>query len=213
MGQAGSDGGGMITYSGVLVTPENQEAPSLLDIAVHLGRQPRFGGATVRPWTVLLHSLVCERLMSIGHPAPLPMLHALLHDAHEAITCDVPSTWKNPETRRQQWELDVRIFRSLRIPIPDWETEGWITEVDVKAVVAEGMMYGPPGIARWFGIEPDEAALDIASDVGTRYLTAQDTDGPNAPAVLEFLSVADNLLNSWRESLHGGSEWVRKPKG
>lgn len=202
----------MITYNGVLVMPNNQEAPTILDMAIGLGRQPRFGGHTNRNWPVLLHSLVCERLMGYLHPSPLNQLYALIHDGHECVTCDVPSTWKTEETKRQQWDLDLRIFRRLRVPMPDQESEDWISQVDQLAVMAEGQLYGPPGIIKWFGTEPVGLALDVVQEIGGKYKTGSECDGPIAPAVREFVTKVHSLIDVWRGSLHGNSSWIRPEK-
>jgi hypothetical protein len=59
------------------------------DIAVSLARQPRFTGQTIRPWSVAQHSLLVAHLV-----VPSQRLHALLHDAPEAFTCDAASPFK-----------------------------------------------------------------------------------------------------------------------
>lgn len=62
---------------------------SLDDLHLALGREPRYAGQTCRPYSVAQHSLLVAHLVPRAH-----RLHALLHDAAEAFTRDVPSPMK-----------------------------------------------------------------------------------------------------------------------
>jgi 5'-nucleotidase len=67
------------------------------DIAVQLGRIPRWNGATIgRPneiYPVAMHSILVSMLLPHNAPPELRLV-ALLHDAHEAYTGDMPSPVK-----------------------------------------------------------------------------------------------------------------------
>jgi 5'-deoxynucleotidase YfbR-like HD superfamily hydrolase len=100
-----------MTHSGVLVTPGNGVAPPLVDIALGLSRQPRFGGQTRRWWSVLDHSLFVADLAAREGRGLRVILALLLHDAHEALTGDIPTSLKKDDMRDVQASLDERIMR------------------------------------------------------------------------------------------------------
>lgn len=149
---------GMMTHSGAMVSMRDG-VPSLEDIALALSRIPRFGGHCRTPWTVLNHSLVCERIARDMGVSRYARLACLLHDAHEAITGDVPSPLKVPQIKVLQGKLDDRIYRAhFPWPVAYWDTP-LVHEVDYRALLAEAVTVGPPGIG-WrnvvelFGAEP-----------------------------------------------------------
>lgn len=98
----------LLTQSDRLLTSEGGH-PSLTDIAVGLSRQPRFGGQTREWWSVLDHSLFCDELVKSQESTRELRLAVLLHDAHEALTGDVPTPFKTPDFRAVQDDLDRRI--------------------------------------------------------------------------------------------------------
>lgn len=132
----------MMTRSGVDIRPFNDAAPPIEDIALSLSRQPRFGGHAIRPWSVAEHSMVCAGLVKGSKRLEL---YALLHDAHESVTADVPTTWKTDEIRMAQRELDKRIFKSLGIPPMSDSTRHLIKQIDHEVLLAEAKVVGPPG--------------------------------------------------------------------
>lgn len=91
----------MITISGAeyhfsgpgALAPEGR--PIIIrDIAHHLAQINRFTGATIRPYSVAEHSLLCADIaLHDGHPLAAQMA-ALMHDAHEAYTTDLSSPAK-----------------------------------------------------------------------------------------------------------------------
>lgn len=62
---------------------------TLTDIVNGLRAEPRYGGHTVKPWSVLQHSLLVACMVSRES-----VLHALLHDAPEAYMRDLSSPAK-----------------------------------------------------------------------------------------------------------------------
>lgn len=95
-----------------------------VDIATHLSRIPRFVGATSRPYSVAQHSVVVAYLsVAVGqHYARKPLsrvdadalfMEGLLHDAHEAVTGDMPSPLKKLAGREYK-RLESRIDASIR---------------------------------------------------------------------------------------------------
>ena len=164
-----------ITYTGRHITPDTA-VPSLTDIALGLSRQPRFAGQTRAWWSVLDHTLFCDELVQsqVGEaptraPGPrLWRLAVLLHDAHEAITADVPTDFKTIGMRAQQQALDERIAQAY-FPggwgsYAAWEHE--VKTIDRRALRAEAWMVGPPMTTEkaelLFG-RPDQMALDALS--------------------------------------------------
>lgn len=168
----------MLTLDGTLVLPTNTAVPSLPAIATGLCRMPRFGGQTRRWWTVLHHSMLVGKLahdyamntdLSHVSPGAAPLqLEAILigtavfHDAHEAMTGDVPTTWKTADLRRRQQALDERLFQThLGIAgMPLWAGP-LVAEFDRRALVAEAAVVGPTGFA---AAEP-ELPAPLAEDM------------------------------------------------
>lgn len=116
-----NDGGSiMITRSGRHVYPPGSKHgaddgfPSLGDIGVGLGRQPRFAGQVEHWYPVLCHVLVVA-----AHVSPAARPYALMHDAPESIHSDIPTPWKSQQTFEWENHLLERICRGhgLRWPI------------------------------------------------------------------------------------------------
>lgn len=145
----------MRTWSG-------QEAPlrdgegvvSLLDLAVHLGREPRYGGFGAVTWTVLHHSwLVSTIWLRAGFPAEY-VQYALLHDAHEAYLGDTVSPVKallreisgSDPLGVLERRVDSRIAARLGVPWPPPEPVKRLVKLcDLAALVVEGRLFGAPG--------------------------------------------------------------------
>jgi hypothetical protein len=142
-----------LTLSGRIVRREGNLAPTLRDIGVALGRIPRFAGHARYHWTVLHHSLamgtMAEALdLRSGRPEMARVLGALLHDAHEAVTNDIPTPWKNSDNRIDQYLLDKMIFKEHLNMLPPalWPVERReeIHEWDRQLLAAEALLVGPP---------------------------------------------------------------------
>jgi hypothetical protein len=139
-----------LTYSGRLVKPGGSEHPSLMDIAIGLSRQPRFAGQCRRWWSVLDHTLFCDELVKAEPETSSRELRlaVLLHDAHEAITADVPTDMKGPELKQTQRELDEDILNAY---FPGGQEahrcDCWgvaVKDIDRRALCAEARVVGPP---------------------------------------------------------------------
>lgn len=149
----------MLTFSGIFVTPRNANSPSLLDIAVHCGRIPRFAGGTKVWWSVLQHQIVCRGIAMQLDPGNTRLhLLATVHDAHEAVTSDTPTTWKTPRMRRQQARLDQRIYRMLGILPPSTTEAEIVHHIDRAALLAEAAYLGPPRFPV-AGVNPRDALI------------------------------------------------------
>lgn len=185
----------MITHSGILVMPLNQGAPSLEDIAVSLGRTCRFRGNTKRWWSVLQHSLLCHTIALEFHGAdPRMQLLVILHDAHEAVFGDIPTTWKTDAIRRDQAKMDSRIWKSLGIPHATLAEEGLVRVVDKAALLAEAEVLGPPGILDYYHVEPPLPHKDIVRHLCNVYPSFEDANGPKSAGVHWFVTLVTRRL-------------------
>lgn len=180
----------MLTHSGKRVFPEEEGAPGIEDIATSLGRQPRFGGHTMRWWPVLLHSLVVHDLALRTGLTSRTALLGLIHDGHEAVTGDIPRTWKTDEMRAIQKELDVRILAELGIePFTDQEKDE-VKLLDNIALVAEASVIGPPTIMKeveYISKTVDETAANLVRDYLRKYPNSTYTTERSSPAVAFYL--------------------------
>lgn len=112
----------MITASGRKVSLP-QPMPNEIfidDIATHLARMPRYAGASIRPMSVAQHSVACAHLtVALARDAGLSDIptdelvrEALLHDAAEYLTNDIPSPIKlqfRKEWKRMQAPIESAI--------------------------------------------------------------------------------------------------------
>lgn len=203
-----------LTYTGRIVQPDpSSDYPSLTDIALGLSRQPRFAGQTRAWWSVLDHTLFCDELVQaqvgevpIRAPGPrLWRLAMLLHDAHEAVTADVPTDFKTVGMRSLQQELDGKImgayFPGGWATYAAWEHE--VKMIDRRALKAEAYMVGPPmeteRAERLFG-QPDHMALDALALYRGMTFAEEPPYGIRGgaplqhPAVQEYLRRVEELL-------------------
>lgn len=164
-----------LTYTGRTVNPGNGAHPSLIDIAVGLSRQPRFAGQTRRWWSVLDHTLFGDELIKqdMGNAVPLGSsvrdlrLAWLLHDAHEAITADVPTDVKKDTLLGQrQDELDMDIARAFYPGgIGMWPTHrSWVKNYDRRCLLAEAHVVGPPAGSLHFDA-PDQKDTELLQHI------------------------------------------------
>jgi hypothetical protein len=181
-------------------------APSLLDIAVALGRIPRFAGHTTRWWPVLLHSFAVQRVafqIALDRNVPLnSSLHlvdhialwGLLHDAHEAVTGDIPSPFKRPDNHVDQETLDYKLRYDLGLVTTASDSLPLVMDIvhraDRRVLLAE------MAVVRPFG-EPEgviDADIGIVLALDRKYPGPVSTDGPAAVAVLDFVAAAESYL-------------------
>lgn len=189
----------MITFSGQRIEPSNKfdgkynGIPNIVDIALGLSRMPRFGGQTRRWWSVLLHSIVCcelaiervARLEDQSNSQRLIML-CLLHDAHEAITSDVPAFFKPVELKEWQAAIDERFFTSLNLWPLSAGDEDFIKSIDDEALRAEALAVGPPTIMQHLS-PPKNSSYAKVLQVCSKYEDAKSCEGLGSKGVQEFL--------------------------
>lgn len=133
----------MMTVTGEYLTLDGG-APSLEALAHGLARMPRYAGQTLVPWFVVDHLIVCARIAMQfrGWPERL-QLHAALHDAHEAMTGDIPVPFKTPDMKRLQHTLDERIYASLGLSLPTLAEQNVVKVIDEEALLAEARIVAP----------------------------------------------------------------------
>jgi hypothetical protein len=184
----------MITYTGSRIEPLSKfdgkynATPNIIDIALGLSRMPRFGGQTRRWWSVLLHSIVCCELAiaKTGGKDRRRIMLALLHDAHEAITADVPAFFKPKELKMWQAEIDERFFKSLNLWPLSEDDETFIKEIDDEALRAEALCLGPPTIMQHLSL-PNNNSFARVIQIAARFPDAASSEGLGSKAVMEFL--------------------------
>lgn len=188
----------MITYTGTRIEPENRfdgkysdAPPNILDIGVALGRMPRWAGATRVWWSVLHHSLLVSEIIARRKGSERLQLLGLLHDAHEAITGDVPAFWKPIALKTNQMRLDRLIRDGFDIDDPTEAEDELVKEADEIALRLEAEALGPVGILAHLEPYQGDDFIDLRyglEDLRTYAPAPNDSaDGPQSPLVLLFL--------------------------
>lgn len=129
----------MITFSGKNFDPENPQPSQidLLDIAVALSRISRFVGHTVFPYSVAQHSMLVAQL---SPSVKRIKLLALLHDADEAYTSDIPSPVKQllkPVISNVEDKIMHAIYLHFKIVSPTVEEKRIIKQYDNESYEIE----------------------------------------------------------------------------
>jgi hypothetical protein len=181
----------MMTLSGQLLTLEDG-TPTLSDIARGLSRIPRFVGQTDEPWTVAHHSLVVANLADHQPDDEQLILHGLLHDAHEMMTGDIPTTFKTFDMRCLQEQLDKRIYAAFGLPRPSPCQRQRIKDCDRQALLAEAYVLTPRHTYERIASENEDAALYVVTHLvhDIRRYTSDD-------AGWLFEKLADLLIQKW----------------
>lgn len=136
-------------------------APTLKDIAFSLSRLPRWGGATLVPWTVLHHSLAMYRLaLTMPTQKADTLLYCLMHDVDEMATGDIPKPFKTEEQSELGWQLREWFYkRALRVRFPNVGTQSAVKYLDHVAKLAEAHCFCHPRVREDFG--NDEVPMDM----------------------------------------------------
>ena len=127
-----------------------------------------------------------------------------MHDAHECVTCDVPTPFKTDETRAIQDQLDRRIFSAQGLPMPIASYKKVIKVADRRAMIAEGLVVGPPGwiaayeasagpLTFWdkHNLEHD---AHIVSNVHSTYPTAHFSFEPDSLGVRDYIEAVEEAV-------------------
>lgn len=137
-----------IWRSGLIINPYFEFRMTQEDVAVHLARKFRFGGATEPPFSVAQHSMLCRDILiyeivdnSCRNLPPIQQTYTteeikrltflcLTHDVHETILGDIPSPVVTPDIRQMKQSLDELFYYDFLQIQPITEVE----KVLVKAV-------------------------------------------------------------------------------
>ena len=190
------------TYTGRLLTPTNFGVPSPIDLAVQLGRLPRFVGATREwPWTVLHHVLAMYRVAEEEHSVHGHhfydgyALGILLHEADELATGDVPTTFKTDDLRARQKHVKGFVQQVYN---RDSEEDRRVKSLDWCMMAAEMDVVGPPHVHEHSGMDIYAISMNrdrIArceawvSHYLTLYSDARYCGIPTGDMALEFLEL------------------------
>lgn len=145
-------------HNGALIDLENPDwrAIDIHSVAISLSRIPRFLGHTIRPVSVLEHSIAVARIVP-----PRLRLAALLHDAHEALIGDI--------TRPMRRVLAKECGAGVGVGI-----DNLAYRVDV-VVVAKVLTFWPEfsgtGAEGWWHLG---AAIDLAHEMRGDHVCAAD---------------------------------------
>jgi hypothetical protein len=173
--------GYIYSYSGRRVGPaEDQESPSIQDIAVSLGRICRYAGGCVRFFPVLLHSFVVADLVEQD-----AKIYALLHDATESIVGDIPRGFKTDEIADVEDLMFEKILRAQQLPLPTAEQWMSVKYADNQALFGEVWTVGNAGLRTYY-MERNRMAEELALEYVRRF-PPEECIQPDGLAVLEFV--------------------------
>lgn len=187
----------------------HEGAPSLEAIAWGLSRIPRFTGHTTGPWTVAHHSIVALRIATVvGNEARLSPsaatnlgLAALLHDAHESVTSDVPTEFKTPGLKGMQKALDARIAARYHLGDIFGRWHETVAQIDTRALLAEAYIMTPretfARIAADHALVPGTSRCSYEPDNGI-VRDVRDAFGEWDPSAIQYY-----LLNAMRYNIPG----------
>jgi hypothetical protein len=130
---------------------------NILDLAMHMGREARWGGFGDTEYTVLHHTTLVTLLWLRGGFPREGLAYVFAHDLHESYTGDIPSPVKKvmgDGVKKLEKHLDGRVYEALGLPLPDAATLRFVKLCDLAAMVIEAPLFGPPlasggsGVAR-----------------------------------------------------------------
>jgi uncharacterized protein len=123
------------------------EAIHIADIAHSLALTNRFGGHTVRPYSVAQHSVLVSKMVPEQYA-----LHGLLHDAAEAYIGDLPAPWKLLVQMAGQGidEIEAKIDEAIRLrfgllgeaPVEVWQQDRLACAAERLALMPSGHDWG-----------------------------------------------------------------------
>lgn len=134
------------TFSGTKFTPDNIHAGliNIVDLANGLGREPRFGNQTDTDYSVAQHSIhiaqeVWKKCKEQHIDPSKSMLEALLHDAHEAYSGDMPKPFKMKLHDLQEFEAKINLAVFEAFGLDYTQISPFVKELDNKIVIDEAL--------------------------------------------------------------------------
>lgn len=152
---------------------EFDKAPELTDFAVAMGRAARFAGQTNHWWSVLHHTYagyiaMRHQGLKLSNPA---VKRWMVHDAHEALTGDVPSPVKPGDMKLFQKCADLEFVKVMPAGWPKASESviKIVSEIDYRMLKAEAYALHPPmeeqKFVEVFGGLPEESDVRIVQAV------------------------------------------------
>lgn len=128
----------MQLYSGKMFQPGDMtpDMVDIRDVGAALSKICRFGGHTLRFYSVAEHSILVSKLVMRHTNNKELALHGLLHDAHEAYIGDFPSPLKKrfPELKTISNQAEQAVYKALGLPK---KLDPIIKQCDLEALALE----------------------------------------------------------------------------
>lgn len=137
----------IFTYSGAIADINNP--PPLEDMAVCLGRIPRFCGNTRTYWPVMGHLLNAANLAYCMKNFEI-IGHCLVHDGSEALLGDIPTPFKTRDTRILENRIILNIYHMFNFPVTEDLLDS-VDFVDKACLVMEAEEFLTESVAKFFG--------------------------------------------------------------
>lgn len=128
-----------------VVTIDSEKHDLLKSIEISLSRLPRFAGHSKANWSVLDHTFAVEKLCDLAGCSRETRLYALLHDAHEILTGDIPGPVKKllgNNIKRIENAFDVALYYKLGVGCPGKAVTEYAKLVDKEVLVVEQILRG-----------------------------------------------------------------------
>ncbi len=196
----------------------DEGCPTARDIAVGAGRICRWGGAV---WQPLLSHLVLTGLLAKRYGGSQDdVLWALLHDAHETVTSDVPKPFKPVQLKTDQGLIDERLKARFSISSVN---STLIHLMDGVAADLEATVLKVPGYAeiknshQYLYAEDRAGIWSVPQDMSLAYnvLDSQffwgTTEGPTACGVFNFMTALELLERGHKaKAMARVAEWMEE---
>jgi 5'-deoxynucleotidase YfbR-like HD superfamily hydrolase len=136
-----SNGTWIQSASNTVVSFENPDPASIHinDIALALSRACRFSGHTKEFYSVAQHSVYAAARST---HSPQVAMYALLHDAHEAYTGDIPQPLKTLlgyKIYDVEDAIQHAVYKKLNLDAPSDEIKQEVAEIDRRLLATENM--------------------------------------------------------------------------
>jgi len=106
----------IFTYSGEIADVDNP--PPLHDMAICLGRIPRFCGNTLTYWPVLGHVINAGNIAYKMRKDNV-IGHCMLHDGSESLLGDIPSPFKTKDTKSLEDKIITNVYKKYNLKVTE----------------------------------------------------------------------------------------------
>lgn len=182
----------MLTYSGRQIKADNDISPTVLDVAVHLGRLCRYGGGSRIFYPVQWHSMAVADLLRTD---PLLEFYGLFHDGAESVISDIPRGFKNEGMKDMEHNLQSRIWKEAGVSAPTLEQWSIVKQADIAIMEAEAFLVAPAGVQDAMNSKFDPQTVRIVDGYLLKY-RAEDAINPVGRSTIDFMERAEGLLRS-----------------